>query len=136
MEVVHESLPGMVLRGLQANDSTLLAFATTDHTDVTTVGEVGEEAMRVAGALQNLGVEPGDVVAVQLTGTRAGSVAQAAVALCGATLLPIVMIYQARELTFILRESKAVALIVPTTYRGRDHLDTLRSWAACRRCAL
>jgi len=124
------SLPGMILRGAEANDRALLVFATPDGVDTTTVGNVVEQAGRVAGALQGLGVRPGDVVAVQLPGNRDGSVAQAAIAMCGAVLLPIVMIYQARELTFILRESGAVALIVPTQYRGADQLAIVRSLGA------
>ena len=46
---------------------------------------------------------------------------QAAVSLCGAVLLPIVMIYGPRELDFILRQSGAVGLAVPETDRGREH---------------
>jgi cyclohexanecarboxylate-CoA ligase len=87
------------------------------------------DAERVAGGLQARGIAPGDVVAVQLPGTYEGAVTQAAVALCGAVLLPIVTIYGPRELEFILRQSGAVALVVPHTFRGRDHAEMARSLA-------
>ena len=87
----------------------------------TTVGDLVADAERMAGALQGLGVQSGDVVAVQLASTYEGAVAQAAIALTGAVLLPIVLIYGPRELGFILRQSGAVALVLPDTHRGRPH---------------
>ncbi|MCW2717959.1 AMP-binding protein [Pseudonocardia sp.] len=82
-------------------------------------------AERVAGALQGLGVGPGDVVAVQLGSTYEGTVTQTAVSLCGAVLLPIVLIYGPRELAFILAQSGAVALVLSAEARGRAHAATI-----------
>jgi len=61
------------------------------------------------------------VVAVQLPGSYEGAVIQTAVAMCGAVLLPVVMIYGAREMEFVLRRSGAAAVVVPREHRGRQH---------------
>ncbi|MFI0961297.1 AMP-binding protein [Streptomyces sp. NPDC021080] len=90
-----------------------------------TVGALVKDARQVAGALQGMGIKPGDVVAVQLPNWYEGAVAQTAVALCGAVLLPVVQIYGPRELDFILRQSGAVALVMAASWRGRDCSDVL-----------
>ena len=110
-----------ILRGAAAHDQCDVTFAGADSTRPVTLGELVTDAERAAGALQVLGVRAGDVVGVQLPGTYEGAVVQAAVSLCGAVLLPIVMIYGPRELDFILRQSGAVGLAMPETYRGREH---------------
>jgi acyl-CoA synthetase (AMP-forming)/AMP-acid ligase II len=102
-----------------------VVFAAVDGVRETTLGELVAEAERVAGGLQGQGIGPGDVVAVQLGSTYEGAITQAAVALCGAVLLPIVQIYGPRELAFILRQSAAVALVLPATFRGREHAAAL-----------
>jgi len=119
------TLAAQIARGAADNDGVEVVFVAPDGVRETTVGELVTEAERVAGALQGLGVRPGDVVAVQLGSTHEGAVAQAAVALCGAVLLPVVLIYGPRELGFILRQSSAVALILPASARGRPHAAAL-----------
>jgi acyl-CoA synthetase (AMP-forming)/AMP-acid ligase II len=57
-----------------------------------TVGELYDDARRLAAWLQARGLGPGDVVAVQLPNCREAIVAYEAVLLTGATLLPIVHI--------------------------------------------
>ena len=85
------------------------------------------DAERVAGALQARGIGGGDVVAVQLPGSYAGAVVQVAVGLCGAVLLPVVMIYGPREMDFVLRSSGASAVILAREYRGRPQADAVLS---------
>jgi acyl-CoA synthetase (AMP-forming)/AMP-acid ligase II len=41
--------------------------------------------------------------------------------MCGAVLLPVVMIYGSRELGFLLRQAGARAVVLPREYRGRPH---------------
>ena len=85
------------------------------------------DAERVAGALQARGIGRGDVVAVQLPGSYAGAVVQVAVGLCGAVLLPVVMIYGPREMDFVLRSSGASAVVLAREYRGRPQADAVLS---------
>lgn len=114
-----------ILRGAESHDSTAVVFAGAERQLVTSVGRLVADAQRVAGALQGLGIRPDDVVAVQVPNWYEGAVAQAAIALTGATLLPVVPIYGPHELGFILRQSRAALLVVPARYRGRDHTGPL-----------
>ncbi|MCW2781544.1 MAG: fadK 1 [Marmoricola sp.] len=84
-----------------------------------TLGELGAEGLEVAAWLQSLGVGRGDVVALQLPNWWEGAVFQAAAALAGAVILPIVPVYGAREVSFILRESRAKVFALPSGFRGR-----------------
>ena len=116
----QESLAPHILRGAETNDGCVVTFAAAGASSRTTLGRLVADAQRVAGGLQGLGVRGGDVLAVQLPGSYEGAVMQAAVSLCGAVLLPVVMIYGPRELDFILRQSGAVGLAVAGKYRGRQ----------------
>jgi acyl-CoA synthetase (AMP-forming)/AMP-acid ligase II len=119
------TLPAHIRAGAAAHDGCPLVFAAGDGEHATTLGALVGDAEKVAGALQARGIGPGDVVAVQLPGSYEGAVVQAAVALCGAVLLPVVMIYGPREMGFVLRESGAAAVVVAREYRGRPHADVI-----------
>ena len=78
---------------------------------------------RVAAGLAAHGVGVGDVVSSLLPNRAEAVVLLYAAARLGAALNPIVPIYGAREIRFILRQAESVAVIVPETFRGVD-------WAA------
>ncbi|HEX9041924.1 MAG TPA: AMP-binding protein [Trebonia sp.] len=118
-------LPAHILAGAAAHDGCPLVFAAGDGDRATTLGQLVSDAERAAAALQARGIGPGDVVAVQLPGSYAGAVIQAAVGLCGAVLLPVVMIYGPREMDFVLRRSGAAAVVLPREHRGRPHADVV-----------
>jgi acyl-CoA synthetase (AMP-forming)/AMP-acid ligase II len=119
------TLAAHILAGAAAHDGCPLVFAAGDGERATTLGALVSEAEQAAGALQARGIGRGDVVAVQLPGSYEGAVIQAAVGLCGAVLLPVVMIYGAREMDFVLRQSGAAAVVVPREHRGRPHADAV-----------
>ena len=121
----EETLAAQIARGSAGHGGVSVVFAGAGGDRETTVRKVAADAERVAGALQGHGIGPGDVVAVQLGSTYEGAVVQAAVALSGAVLLPIVQIYGPRELGFILRQSGAVMLVLPEAFRGRVHAATV-----------
>jgi acyl-CoA synthetase len=75
----------------------------------------------VAGGLHALGVREGDVLAVQLPNWVELAVAYYAAVSLGAVLLPIIHIYGPAEVGFIVRQSRAKALIVPDEWRGIDY---------------
>jgi acyl-CoA synthetase (AMP-forming)/AMP-acid ligase II len=89
------------------------------------LAELVDRAGRTAAAFRDLGVVPGDAVAVQVPSWVEGVVAQAAALLVGAVLVPVVPIYGPRELGFILRESRARLLVVPDRWGRRDYLADL-----------
>ncbi|MFA1538165.1 AMP-binding protein [Actinomadura monticuli] len=102
-----------------------LVFHGAPGTATTDLGALHRRALSVAAGLAGLGVEPGDVVALQLTGRVESAIAHAAVLLRGAVVLPVVPIYGLRELGFVLRQSEAAALITST---GRA--DEVRAMSA------
>ncbi|MGH3247176.1 MAG: AMP-binding protein [Trebonia sp.] len=119
------TLPAHILAGAVAHDGCALVFVSGEGERATTLGGLVSDAARVAGALQARGIGPGDVVAVQLPGSYEGAVVQAAVGLCGAVLLPVVMIYGPREMDFVLTRSGAAAVFVSREYRGRPHASVV-----------
>ena len=121
------TLPAHIVAGAAAHDGCPVIFVAADGEGEheTTLGALVSDAARVAGALQARGIGPGDVVAVQLPGSYEGAIVQAAVSMCGAVLLPVVMIYGPREMGFLLRQSGATAVFLPRAYRGREHAATV-----------
>jgi cyclohexanecarboxylate-CoA ligase len=119
------TLAAHIRSGGAAHDGCPLVFVSADGERETTLGALVSEAEQVAGALQARGIGRGDVVAVQLPGSYEGAVIQVAVALCGAVLLPVVMIYGPREMDFVLRRSGATAVVLPREHRGRPQADAV-----------
>ncbi len=119
------TLTAHILAGAAAHDGCPLVFVTAGGERATTLGALVSDAERVAAGFQARGIGPGDVVAVQLPGSYEGAVIQTAVGLCGAVLLPVVMIYGPREMEFVLRRSGAAAVVVPREHRGRQHAEAV-----------
>ncbi|MFW0787696.1 AMP-binding protein [Gordonia sp. CPCC 206044] len=90
-------------------------------TSTTTVGELVDSAIAVAGSLQNMGVGAGDRVVVQLPNGRHCSIAYLAVLLTGATLVPVVHIYGPAEVGFIVDQCQASVIVVPDRVGTTDH---------------
>ncbi len=90
-----------------------------------TVGEVYEEALRVAAGLRAHGFGPGDVVAFQLPNWFEAAVTFYACTIVGVTIVPIVIFYGPKEVGFILRQSGARAFVVVSAYGKRDFLAEL-----------
>ena len=120
-----ETLAEAIRAGARRFADTRFVVASDVRPRETELGALVAEAERVAGALQAHGVQAGDVVAIQLPNWYEGAIAQAAAALAGAVVLPIVQIYGPREVGFILRESRAKLFVLPGTWRGRYYPDML-----------
>jgi acyl-CoA synthetase (AMP-forming)/AMP-acid ligase II len=86
-----------------------------------TLAEMVAEGERMAAAWHAVGLRQGDIVAIQMPNWAETAIAYAATALLGAVFIPIVQIYGPQELSFILRQSRARALIVPTRFRRLDY---------------
>ena len=96
-----------------------------DSDDQLTYGEVLQYALQLAGSLQTMGLERGDVVSFQLPNWRETSILNVASAYLGLTLCPIIPIYRSKEVKFILADSQAKAHFTPRTYRGFDYSQML-----------
>ena len=95
-----------------------------------TYADVHTHARRLAGALREAGLEPGDAVAFQLPNWREAVVAFYGLAIGGYVLVPIVHIYGPKEVRFILAESTARAYISADRYDHVDYLDIVDGVAA------
>ena len=90
-----------------------------------TVGEVYDEALKVAAGLRSHGLGPGDLVAFQLPNWVEAAITFYACTIVGVTLVPIVHFYGPKEVGFILRQSGARALVTVSAYGKRDFLAEL-----------
>jgi cyclohexanecarboxylate-CoA ligase len=87
----------------------------------TTYQELWDDACRVAGFLAEQGVQPGDVVSVQLPNWYETVAVDLGVLALGAVLNPLLPNYRSRELHHILGTARSTLLFTPDEFRGFDH---------------
>jgi acyl-CoA synthetase (AMP-forming)/AMP-acid ligase II len=100
-----------------------LIFHSRTRPEETTAGELNQEAERIAAAFHNIGLRRGDFIAVMLPTWKEATVSYLAAFKLGLAVVPIVAIYGAREIGYILRQTRAKALIIPDQFRGFDYLE-------------
>jgi 3-phosphoshikimate 1-carboxyvinyltransferase len=83
--------------------------------------QLSDQADTVAMLLLELGVQPGERVALQLPNRAEFVLLTLAAARIGAVCCPLMPIFRQREVSFMLRKSGARVLFVPGTFRGRDY---------------
>ncbi len=88
-------------------------------------GELEAMVARAAGALRALGVGAGDIVSFQLPNWLEAAVVHYASIRLGAASNPISPIYRAREVGFILRQTRSRILVIPATFRRFDYRTML-----------
>lgn len=87
------------------------------------LGDVLRAGQALAHGLRRRGIGIGDAVAFQLPNWAESMSCFVGVTLSGAVLVPVAPYYGPKEVAYILEHSRARALIVPSTFRGRSHLD-------------
>ena len=87
-----------------------------------TYRELHERGLRLAGALHALGLRKGDVLAMEMPNWLEACLTYHACTALGVVVVPIIHIYKAKEVAFILRQSGAKAFMVPETTMGIDYL--------------
>lgn len=75
--------------------------------------------------MSRAGIGPGDIVGCMVPNWREWLVVAVAAAQAGAVMLPIVTIYGAKELGFILRQSGAKWLFTPDRFRNTNYAQVL-----------
>lgn len=120
-----EVFPDVLGSSAERFGSTPVSFVVRGRTTRLSVAELHRRSTELAAALQEIGVRQGDVVAVQLPNLPEAAITYQAVLLTGAVLLPIVHVYGAREVEFILRESGAKVLVMPDAWGSADYLARL-----------
>ena len=86
-----------------------------------TYGELERLSRRFAAAFIGLGVQPGEVVSIQLPNSWEFPALVYGALRAGAIVNPLVPIFRRRELTFILNRTETRVLVVIDRYRGFDH---------------
>ncbi|MFN2614028.1 MAG: AMP-binding protein [Actinomycetota bacterium] len=99
--------------------------ASPDRPASMTFREMHERAQHLAGALYSLGLRKGDVLAMEMPNWMEACLAYLAATALGVVVTPIIHIYQAKEVAFILRQSRAKVFLVPDNWRGVDYLAML-----------
>lgn len=90
--------------------------------------EVDREADAFAAAVHQLGVEPGDRIAVDLPNWPEFAAALLGASRLGCVVVPLNPGYTSRELQFMLRNSEAVAVVAPERFGGTDYLQLFESF--------
>ncbi len=86
-------------------------------------GRTVQEARTLAAALHNLGVGPGDRVAIDLPNGPEFVVSALAAANLGASIVPLNPAYSSHELQFMLRNSESSVVVVVEEFDGIDNLE-------------
>jgi acyl-CoA synthetase (AMP-forming)/AMP-acid ligase II len=103
---------------------------TDEHGAVLTFGALRERAEAVAAGLFELGLRPGDVAAWQLPSRIDTVVLFMALVRLGAIQNPLIPMLRESEIDFICAQTRARLLVVPSVFRGYDHLAMARSIAS------
>ena len=109
----------------------LLTVASDLRPCETTLADVVASGQRMGTRMMTAGIAPGDIIGCMLPNWREWLVVAVAAAHAGAVMLPIVTIYGAKELGFILRQSDAKWLFTPDSFRGVDYLDMVTDCGEC-----
>lgn len=109
----------LVEQAAQRPDKVLLFDSTQSYT----YAELRDLGLRLAVGLRRLGVQPGDRVAVQIPNWAEFGLLTIALNRAGAILVPIMPIYRAEEVGYVLSNSEATVAITCEEFRGFRYLD-------------
>ncbi len=88
-------------------------------------GRIRAQARALAAALNNLGIEAGDRIALDLPNWPEFVISSLAAADLGATIVPLNPACSPHELQFMLRNSEASVVIAAERFEGTDNLELL-----------
>ena len=123
-ELPQETFGDCLRRSARAHGD---APAVLDGATALTYAELLSTAERIAAGLRERGVRPGDRVVTQLPNWWEAVAVSWAVFLAGGVLVPVVPIYRARELRFILEQVRPKAVVAPAEFRRYAHANELRA---------
>jgi acyl-CoA synthetase len=120
-----ETLAAIAFDGVARSSAVRCRVRSRSHPFSGTVGELGEMGRRLAGTLRHRGVAAGDVVAFQLPNWAEAVACFYGLLPLGVVVVPIVHIYRSKEVSHILRESRARAFISADRFGRQDYLADL-----------
>jgi acyl-CoA synthetase (AMP-forming)/AMP-acid ligase II len=118
-------------RAAQSQPHARLTIHSANRPADETLASLRRGGLRIASALRELGLKSGDVVALQLPNWIETALIYQAAAALGCVILPIVPIFGPTELGFILRNSRARALFIPSNWRKVDYVERFRAAGNC-----
>ncbi|MGE3708159.1 MAG: AMP-binding protein [Hyphomicrobiaceae bacterium] len=121
----HHDLGRALAAGAVRFGGVAISFAGAEGILTTTLGALYAEAERVGTALAGLGLRQGDVLVCQVPHCAEAVSAFLACVMRGIVFVPVVHIFGPAELGFILRQSKARALLVPARWRNIDFAERI-----------
>lgn len=95
-----------------------------------TVRQLHDQAQRLARALVQRGLRPGDTVSFQLPNWYESVVVNLAAAMAGLVVHPLVPIFRDMEVSFMLQDSRSKLIFVPASFRNYDYKAMMRRVAA------
>lgn len=90
-----------------------------------TFGEWHDRATALARSLLDLGLTPGDHIAILAESRVEWPVAQLGIALMGGVMVPLNTYYQRDDLSYALTQSNAKALFLSSAFRSNPYLETV-----------
>src|SRR6266536_3534899 len=117
-----ETVGSMVERGLAGMGTAEFRVHSKVRPWSGTVHDVDRAARSLAGSLRARGIGPGDVVVLQLPNWAEAGIAYWAAAYLGATVVPIVHFYGAKEVSYILRTVEPDVVVTADRFGHADHL--------------
>src|SRR5215207_1335695 len=118
-----ETIADHLRHGVEQFPETAMHFVGGPAPTTIRLDEMYERSLRLAGGLAELGVCPGDRIAIWVPNWLEGALTYQAALLLGAVVVPIVHIYGPREVGFILRQSGARVLVMPDRWRNIDYRE-------------
>jgi acyl-CoA synthetase (AMP-forming)/AMP-acid ligase II len=103
--------------------------AVIDETSTHTVGDLSDQAGRLAESWRQVGVGRGDVVSIQLPNWYEAVVVAVAAQSLGAVINPLLPNYRVRELAHVFATARPSVIATPHEYRGFNHVDLVREVA-------
>jgi acyl-CoA synthetase (AMP-forming)/AMP-acid ligase II len=120
---LDEPLIAALERGAAARPDVGLTFLSAERPSATTTGELLARAERVAAGLHALGLRQGDVIVSQTPHWQEGVELVVAALRLGLVIVPVVHIYGPAELGFLIRQTRARALVLPDKWLNIDYAD-------------
>ena len=119
--LISQGLYQEIANGAAKAPNTPLVFGSTVRPAVTNTTAMLESARRIADGLHALGLKAGDVLIFQMPNWAESMAAYIATVKIGVILVPVVHIYGASELSYILRATRAKALMLPDRWRNINY---------------
>jgi acyl-CoA synthetase (AMP-forming)/AMP-acid ligase II len=116
-----DTLSQLLDRGLRAHSGQTYRVWSDERPFNGTFADVRERSLRLATGLRRLGVGPGDVVSFQLPNWIECVETFLATIYLGAVSLPVVHIYGAKELKFVLGQTQAKVHVTTDHFRTLDY---------------